>query len=288
MIKYTNDALKEILESHEKWLKNNEDGCRANLDCADLRGINFSHVNLSRANLMQSNLCGADLRGANLEGALLTGAKLMMADFREANLKNADLRYTDLHGAGFSEANLELAELERANLNRTDFRWANLKGTDFTDAELYGARLDTAIMSDDTRINFPLACPDQGAFIGWKKCHLYIPLNGTDLVTRKTVIVKLHILNTSRRSSATSRKCRCDRAEVLDIQDMHGNSLVCEELDDGRIIMHDDVVAYSTHDPYFTYEVGKIVSEDEFDKCRWNECAPGIHFFITRQEAVEY
>ena len=25
-----------------------------------------------------------------------------------------------------------------------------------------------------------------------------------------------------------------------------------------------------------------------FDTNRWNECAPGIHFFITRQEAVNY
>lgn len=26
----------------------------------------------------------------------------------------------------------------------------------------------------------------------------------------------------------------------------------------------------------------------DFDENRWNECAPGIHFFITRDEAVRY
>ena len=72
MIKYTKDALRLILENHEKWLKNNEEGFRATLDCADLRGVNFNHVNLSGANFMQANLCGADFSGAKLEGALFT------------------------------------------------------------------------------------------------------------------------------------------------------------------------------------------------------------------------
>lgn len=27
---------------------------------------------------------------------------------------------------------------------------------------------------------------------------------------------------------------------------------------------------------------------DNFDENRWNECAAGIHFFITREEAVRY
>jgi len=26
----------------------------------------------------------------------------------------------------------------------------------------------------------------------------------------------------------------------------------------------------------------------DFDINRWNECASGIHFFITKQEAVDY
>ena len=34
--------------------------------------------------------------------------------------------------------------------------------------------------------------------------------------------------------------------------------------------------------------VGDIVRVDNFDKNRWNECSTGIHFFITRQEAVDY
>ena len=44
----------------------------------------------------------------------------------------------------------------------------------------------------------------------------------------------------------------------------------------------------SDYDSTFVYEVGKIVSVDNFDDDRWNECAPGIHFFINREEAVKY
>lgn len=35
-------------------------------------------------------------------------------------------------------------------------------------------------------------------------------------------------------------------------------------------------------------EFREVVKVDDFDKDRWNECAPGIHCFITRQEAVNY
>ena len=44
----------------------------------------------------------------------------------------------------------------------------------------------------------------------------------------------------------------------------------------------------SEYDSKFIYTVGEIVEEPNFDDDRWNECAPGIHFFINRQEAVLY
>lgn len=281
MIKYTADELKDILEKHAKWLENDEGGRRAYLDNADLRDAKLNSVNLSGASLVRANLYGADLYKANLEKADLMGAYLDNADLTEANLKHADLRFAKIYMASIAEANLELAELGDAYLEWTDFSGANLKGANLINSELHGARLDTAIMSRDTRINFPLACPDEGAFIGWKKCVAFRPLlsHGNCVEPRypEPVIVKLCILNTAKRSSATSRKCRCDRAEVLDIQDIYGNSLV-------------DAVAYSCQYGHgsFAYKVGEVVSVDNFDDCRWHECAPGIHFFITRQEAVEY
>ena len=38
----------------------------------------------------------------------------------------------------------------------------------------------------------------------------------------------------------------------------------------------------------FKYTVGETVEVKDFDPDRWNECSTGIHFFMDRQEAVEY
>jgi hypothetical protein len=44
----------------------------------------------------------------------------------------------------------------------------------------------------------------------------------------------------------------------------------------------------SDHDKNFLYRVGETVEVKDFDDDRWNECSTGIHFFITRDEAVIY
>ena len=44
----------------------------------------------------------------------------------------------------------------------------------------------------------------------------------------------------------------------------------------------------SDRDKNFVYTVGATVEVPDFDDDRWNEYAPGIHFFIDRRAAVEY
>ena len=39
---------------------------------------------------------------------------------------------------------------------------------------------------------------------------------------------------------------------------------------------------------FFRVKTGETVEVPDFDENRWNECSTGIHFFITRQEAVNY
>ena len=36
------------------------------------------------------------------------------------------------------------------------------------------------------------------------------------------------------------------------------------------------------------FPVGETVEVENFDQNRWNECAPGIHHYITRWEAVNH
>ena len=142
---------------------------------------------------------------------------------------------------------------ERADLRRADLRRANLYGADLRGADLRGANLRGA--------NLALACPEKGSFTAFKKA------NGG--------IVELLIPEDAKRSSATSRKCRCNKAKVVAITDLDGNDTGITEVASG-------------YDPDFIYRVGETVEVEDFDDDRWNECAPGIHFFITRQEAVDY
>ena len=169
-------------------------------------------------------------------------------------LRDADLRYAYLCGA--------------------NLHGANLYDADLSDAYLCGADLSDADLRDANHVKLSIAktsiLPDEGDIIGWKKAWT----DGTMLP--KSVIVKLLIPADAQRSNATGRKCRASTARVLDLQDKQGNSLP------------PDTTAYSGYDTDFTYKKGETVHVENFDTNRWNECAPGIHFFITRIEAAEY
>ena len=177
----------------------------------------------------------ANLRSANLSGAYL----------RSANLRSTDLRSADLSGADLRSANL---------------RSANLSGADLSGADLSGAYLSGAKYNERTAF-FALVCPEEGDFIAWKKVGM--------------VIIKLRIPSEAKRSSATTRKCRCEFAEVLELQNL-----------DGTPYKDDKVVGNNYVETI--YKVGEIVRPDSWDENRWDECSHGIHFFITRDEAVRY
>jgi hypothetical protein len=113
---YTPDQLKDILERHAKWLRNQEGARGADLSCADL----------SRADLSRADLSGADLSGADLSGANLSGADLRGADLSGAYLSGADLSGADLSRADLSRADLSRAYLSRAYLSRAVHAWAQV------------------------------------------------------------------------------------------------------------------------------------------------------------------
>ena len=150
----------------------------------------------------------------------------------EAVKKGANLRDADLRGANLRDANLSCADLSDANLR--------------------GAKEIPYI---------PLACPSDGAFIGWKKVAY-------------EYLIMLEIPEDARRCSATTHKCRCDKAKVLGITNIKTNEVL------------ESVVNSNYHET--TYTVGEMVYPDSFDEDRWNECSHGIHFFINKQDALYY
>ena len=213
------------------------------------------------------------LEGESIEAILkehgldcLRSADLRSADLRCADLSDADLSDADLSDADLSDADLSDADLRGANLRSADLSAADLRSADLSAADLHGANLHGANLSELTVAQTSIL-PDEGDIIGWKKA---ITLDGAP------IIVKLLIPADAQRSNATGRKCRASTARVLDLQDKQGNSLP------------PDTTAYSSYDPDFTYKKGETVHVEDFDTNRWDECAPGIHFFITRIEAVEY
>ena len=260
-------------ESIEAILKEHGLDClrSADLSSADLRGADLRDADLSDADLHGANLRSADLSGANLRSADLSDADLHAADLRCANLRDADLSAADLRCADLSGADLRSADLSGADLRGADLRGADLSAANLSDADLHGADLRGANLHGANLSELTVAqtsiLPDEGDIIGWKKA---ITLDGAP------IIVKLLIPADAQRSNATGRKCRASTARVLDLQDKQGNSLP------------PDTTAYSSYDPDFTYQKGETVHVEDFDTNRWDECAPGIHFFITRIEAIEY
>ena len=164
------------------------------------------------------------------------------------SLYGANLTGANLSGADLRDANLSGADLSGANLFGAYLTYANLTGADLRDADLTGAK-NYQLSLAKTRI-LP-----EGSIIGWKKC-------------RDGVLVKLRIPEEAKRSHAWGRKCRAEFADVVEI--IGGSE------------------AHSTYNHTFTYTVGTRVYPDNWDDNWQKECAYGIHFFITREEAEAY
>ena len=178
----------------------------------------------------------------------------------EAGGERADLSEANLRGANLSRANLRGANLSGADLRGADLHGADLRGANLSGADLRGAENTDSVIWNLYTSFYPLQCPEKGSYTAYKKAN--------------RLIVELEIPADALRSSATSRKCRASKARVISITDVRGNPA-------------GDSVA-SDYDSNFVYRVGEMVEVPDFDTDRWNECAPGIHHFITRAEALRY
>jgi hypothetical protein len=149
-----------------------------------------------------------------------------------------------------------LADLRGADLRGADLRGADLRGADLRGADLRGADLRGADLRGAKDIPPLIAATlnicAEGDLIGYKKlCD--------------STICKLKIPAAAKRSNATGRKCRAEYAIVLEGE---GNSI---------------------YSPSFVYYIGETVRPTKlFCEDRWEECASGIHFYLTREEAENH
>jgi hypothetical protein len=172
------------------------------------------------------------------------------ANLRNANLRNANLRNANLRNANLRNANLSYANLSYADLSGADLSGANLRNANLRNANLSYAKNIPPLLAAQ------LCILPEGDIIGWKKA-----IGGA--------LVKLLIPAEARRSNATGRKCRAEYADVLKVLGME----TAETYQNGM---------------FTVYRPGERVHCHEWCSDRWQECAGGIHFFLTREEAEDY
>ena len=152
-------------------------------------------------------------------------------------------------------ANLAGAYLTGANLTGANLMDANLAGAYLGGANLGGAYIAVADLMDAKNAELAIARTrilPEGTLIGWKKLE-------------RGVIAKLEIPAEARRSHAFGRKCRAEYVKCLEV--------IGAEF------------GVSMHDETTQYRAGEIIKPHLFDENWQEECAGGIHFYITREEA---
>ena len=229
---------------------------------------------------------------ARLENSIITGTfigggslRCMVTNYTVC-VNNATFYGCVFKGAKFIKCSMRgISFLNCSFLNCTfescDFSYANMRDTGFTatrflDCDLYSANLPETFAPRSLEYcknipYIPMACPDEGEIIGYKKA--WVNYCGV----RYYVIVTLRIPADARRSSGTGRKCRCDKAIVEKIEWISAGPSI------------NPSIAHSIHNHDFHYVVGRVVQPTNgFCEDRWKTCAGGIHFFMNKQEAIDY
>lgn len=128
-----------------------------------------------------------------------------------------------------------------------------------------------ACCASNNCISFPQSVPSEGSFIAWKKARLF-DIDNHHMST--DVIVKLRIPDDAERCCA-NHKCRASKVEVIQYETLDGEKLP------------DDANVSSFYDSEFVYHIG-MIEGDGYHSNPQSECSNGIHFFLNRDDAVNY
>ena len=216
----------------------------------------------TRPDFMHTKFIGLDISGWDM-----TGLDLRRTTFDGCNLNGTDFSDSEMDHAAFYNNDLRNMKICRCHARGCSFRFQDMTGIDLSGANIYASVLEDAynqdkvIIDDDTKW-YRMSCPEEGPFIGWKCC--------TDLR-----VVMMLVPADAKRCMATMETGRVSKVKVLSIKSI------------------DETESYtwaqSTVDPDFYYEVGKwIEPANGFQEDRWKDSSPGIHFFLDRQQCVDY
>ena len=131
---------------------------------------------------------------------------------------------------------------------------------------------DAAITTYNSNIKdiIPQLCPEEGSFIGYKDVEITVE-HGYG-----SAIAVLEISADADRLTGINGKCRCSKAKVVRIETLDGE------------ILSDTIGTSPTSDTKIKYIPGEMVYPDSFDDNILVECSHGIHFFMSKKEAIAY
>ena len=143
------EAVREDLASHSRWLSEPGTGTRLDWSGRDLQWMDMQGMNLAQANLAGCDFTGTNLKATNMSKADLSGVvfKNSMLDgtiLQRARMSGADFNMARAYGAKFGGAVLDGANFENANLINCDMRQTSLLWTNFKDANLRDSRFNGA------------------------------------------------------------------------------------------------------------------------------------------------
>lgn len=283
-------------------------------DCA-FNNCSFINCNLKNTNWRGVNMDNVTFRESKLIGSAFSSPHIVASYFKHCSLRNTlfkNFNFYDVNFSGsilydavfrngyFINSRMHPIKIIEADLGELEYVTEPYKNASFYDIDFINSwfgninfnRFSTMWHCYFNRVTFnsscknipyiPMTCPEEGSFIAYKKVlkRPILGYNGTcDWFenNKNVMIAVLEIPADAKRSSgAGTRKCRCNKAKVLRFEDLDGNVLT--DITDG----------YSYYNKRSIYHVGKYVTEENFDEDRWKTCSRGIHFFMNRQEAINY
>lgn len=254
----------------------------------------LSKLNLSGSNLTiaRSNFRLAEIRDAIFDGTFFIKnrceeASFINASFRRSFFRGNNFVRTFFINCDFTDASFSWQLFDNCTFINCCFAECSIGSAIFNDCRFRNCDFDLADMPDffypkdmEDCANvpyMPMACPDEGEFTGYKVAIREDAKLDQPPMIADYVIVSLRIPSDAKRSAAGGRKCRCDKAQVIAIEQAVSKY--------ERTTIR---TARSAHDFAFKYRVGEEVFVTNFDENPWHECAPGIHFFMNKKEALLY
>lgn len=254
-------------------------------------GYRLENLDLERGRIGSSNFLEVDMDNVNFKNAGLMGCRFDTCRITDTSFRYADMQSTIFYRSVFHKCDftgmgsLLNAYFVSCQFYDCDFHDASLDGRSFVKCSFYGCVFHLRhMLGEFTAGNLfcdchdmpylPMVCPDEGSFIGFKQAHATCTESGN--TGGCPCIVKLYVPTHAKRSSGSSRKCRCSEALILDAWDLKGTPI------DRRSVIS------SYHDPDFKYKIGDNIQIDDFDEDRWDECSAGFHFFMNEEEARNY